>query len=631
LKERLTVILSLTSRANTSDHQKLLNGRITDTGDNVFNQLLLMIIFRKPENFKFFLLLFNFIPLKLATMKNLFHFPQHLIHLFSTITVISFISACQSEKPAAVEKAPLFKNLGNHRLNITTASDSAQIYFNQGLILSHGFNHAEAARSFRYAAHLDPECAMCYWGVALVLGPNINVPVMDTNDVPEAFAASRKAQELSAKVTEWEKALIDALALRYTDDKKADRAPLDSAYAAAMREAYKRFPDNSDIGALFAESLMDMHPWDYWHRNGTPKPWTPEILQVLEQTFTTDSLHPGANHFYVHATEASKNPGLALPSADRLMKVSPDAGHLVHMASHTYNRTGFYHKAALSNQLGTAADSAYLAACHVQGVYPLVYVPHNHHFLTAAAGNEGDSKTAITAAFSTMKHTAVDMVQSPGLETMQQFLVVPYSVLVKFGKWDDILNLPAPKEELLFPTAFWHYARGMAYANRNQLAEAEKELEAVKAAEKDSLLEKMVFWSYSTASSVTKIARCELEAKIAEGKGDFDKAISLLWEAVAAEDSLLYTEPSDWIYPVRQELGAALLNAGKFEEAEKVYRDDLTILPENGWSLNGLHEALVKQKKTKEAEEVKARFDKAWQYADVKLKGSRVDVSEKTL
>jgi len=539
---------------------------------------------------------------------------------------LAFFAACQQDKPqTVVERAPLFDNLGNHKLTITTTSDSAQMYFNQGLILTHGFNHAEAARSFRYAAHLDPECAMCCWGVALVLGPNINVPVMDTNAVPEAFEMSRKAQQLAAKATDWEKALIDALVLRYTDDKSADRAPLDSAYSAAMRDVYTRFPDKSDISALFAESIMNLHPWDYWYRSGAPKAWTPELLQVLEHSLATDSLNPGPNHFYIHATEASNNPYLALPSADRLMTISPGAGHLVHMASHTYNRTGHYNKAKISNLLGTAADSAYLAACHSQGVYPLVYVPHNHHFLTAAAGNEGDSKTAIEAAFNTMKHTAEDMVREPGLETMQQFLVVPYTVLVKFGRWDEILNTPAPKDELLFPNAMWHFARGMAYASKDQVAEAEKELEAVKAAENDSTLIKMVFWSYNTASTVANIARRQLEARIAEEKGEFDKSVSLLWEAVAMEDSLLYTEPSDWIFPIRHELGATYLKAGKFAEAEKVYLDDLKIWPENGWSLSGLHTALVKQKKDKEAEEVKARLDKAWQHADIKLDESRVE------
>lgn len=551
------------------------------------------------------------------------------LHLTLLIPLILFV-ACQQEKPQTVERAPLFNNLGNHKLSITTTSDSAQLYFNQGLILSHGFNHAEAARSFRYATLLDPECAMCYWGAGLVLGPNINVPIMDTNNVAEAFEMSRKAQQLAPTATEWEKALIDALALRYTDDKAANRAPLDSAYSAAMRDVYTRFPDNSDISALFAESIMDIHPWDYWYRSGEPKPWTPELLRVLEHSLATDSLNPGPNHFYIHATEASNNPYLALQSADRLMTICPGAGHLVHMASHTYNRTGLYNKAKISNLLGTSADSAYLAACHSQGVYPLVYVPHNHHFLTAAAGNQGDSKTAIDAAFNTMKHTAIDMVREPGLETMQQFLVVPYTVLVKFHKWEDILNLPAPKDELTFPTAMWHYARGMAYAGKNQIAEAEKELESVRAAENDSTLIKMVFWSYNTAGTVSKIARCQLEASIAEKKGGFDQAVAVLREAVAMEDSLLYTEPSDWIFPIRHELGATYINAGKFAEAEKVYNEDLAIWPENGWSLNGLHTALVKQKKGKEAEEVKARLDKAWQYADMKLQDSRAAAAETT-
>lgn len=497
-------------------------------------------------------------------------------------------------------------------------------------MLSYGFNHAEAARSFKYAAHLDPECAMCYWGQALVLGPNINAP-MDTSVVTQAYEAAQKAQQLAAKATEWEQAMISALQQRYVNDKAAPRPPLDSAYAAAMRGVYQQFPENTDIGALFAEAMMDVHPWDYWYRTGEAKPWTAEIIQTLEQTIARDSLHVGANHFYVHATEASKTPERALPSADRLMYLTPGAGHLVHMASHTYLRTGDYHKGTISNELATAADSVYMVACHAQGIYPLIYLPHNHHFLAATAGLEGNREKAIAAGFQTMKHTPSDAVRTPGLELLQQFLSVPYTVLVKFAKWDDILNLPAPKEEFPYPIAMYRYSRGMAFVGKKQLAEAEKELEALKKTETDSAMAKLTLMSYNPGATVAGIARRVLEARIAEEKGEYDKAAAILVEAVAVEDSLHYIEPPDWFYSTKHELGAVLLKAKKYAEAEKVYLSDLETYRENGWALNGLHDALVAQKKAKEAEAVKARLVEAWQYADVKLEGSRVEVRETEL
>lgn len=533
------------------------------------------------------------------------------------------ITSCEPEKKENIERAPVIKDLGAHQLKITTQSDSAQLFFNQGLILSYGFNHAEAARSFRYAAYLDPQCAMCRWGVALVLGPNMNAP-MDTAAVAEAYAASREAQELAPQAADWKQALIAALTQRYVNDKSANRAPLDSAYAAAMRDVYQRFPDNPDIGSLFAESLLDVHPWDYWHRNGVAKPWTAEIMHTLEQVLHTDSLHPGANHFYIHVTEASQTPELALPSADRLMWLVPAGGHLVHMAAHTYLRTGDYHKGTLSNQRATEADSLYITACHAQGVYPLTYVPHNHHFLAATASLEGDSKTAIASCFQTMKHIKPEDIRIPGLNMLQQFHAVPYNVLVKFGRWDDILSLPAPHDEFPYPVAIWHYAKGMAHAGKNQLAAAEQELEFVKNAENDSALKEVVFWSYNSAATTSTIARSVLEARIAEEKGEFDKAVGLLQNAIALEDSLIYTEPPDWFFSVRHELGATLMRSKKYADAEKVYRDDLTVYRENGWALNGLVAALEAQKKAQEAEAAKARFAKAWQYADVKLNNSRV-------
>ncbi len=544
-------------------------------------------------------------------------------YLFISLLLALFLVSCQNEQHTATEKAPLFDNLGRHELKITTTSEEAQKFFNQGLNLTYGFNHAEAGRSFGYAATVDTNCGMCYWGLAYVLGPNINLP-MDTSVVKSAYEGAQKALAHSSHLTDWEKALIEALAVRYVEDKNAERAPLDSAYAAAMRNVYERFPDHADIAALCAEAMMTMHPWDFYLHDGTPQPWTPEIVQVLEHALSVDSLNPLANHMYIHATEASYTPDRALVVANRLGGMVPGSGHLVHMPSHTYIRTGHYHEGSVANIKAGVADSLYTAACYAQGFYPLAYIPHNHHFLAACAMLEGNSENAMIGANATVKHTLHDMVQDPGLEGLQHFLTIPYCVQVKFERWDDILEQPEPSEGLDYPKAMWHYAKGRAYAGKGLLAEAENELTILKSAAADTNLRKVAIF-INTVGQVLDIASIDLEAELARKKGDLEKSITLLTQAVALEDSMAYNEPPDWLFSLKHSLGSVLLEAGKFAEAEQVYLNDLKKLPENGWALNGLHKALIKQNKTQEAVAVKARMDKAWQYADVKLKDSRLE------
>jgi tetratricopeptide (TPR) repeat protein len=529
--------------------------------------------------------------------------------------------AARKQGPAA-PRAPLFDDLGSYHHPITTDSAEAQRYFDQGLTLAYGFNHREAARSFRQAAALDPACAMCWWGVALVLGPNINT-AMDAGDVPEAWEASRKALAAGAHASPRERAYVEALAKRYAAAPPADRTPLDQAYADAMREVARQYPDDFDATALASEALMDLHPWDFWLRDGSAQPWTPEILALLESVLRRDPSHIGATHFYIHAIEASKDPGRAAPYADHLGGLVPGAGHLVHMPAHIYIRVGRYHDAVLANVRATAADNSYVTQCRAQGVYPLVYVPHNHHFLAAAATLEGWSTKAIEAALGTEAKTNHELMGEPGMGALQHYSIIPLYVYVRFGRWDEILARPAPPPQLLYPTGVWHYARGRALAAKGQLAAAEKELAALREVETNGELEKVTIWDVNSTASVLRVAEHDLAGDLAFRKGDTAGAIRLLREGVRLEDALRYQEPSDWMNPVRLSLGAVLLTAGRAREAETVYRADLAIYPENGWALFGLARALEAQHKRAEAARVQERFARAWQHADVHLTSSR--------
>lgn len=518
------------------------------------------------------------------------------------------------------QKAPIFKGLERIDFRISSKSREAQQYFNQGMMLSYGFNHAEAARSFYQAIRIDSNCAMCYWGYAYVLGPNYNAG-MEEDNFQRAYAATKKALKLSAQCSEKERALIEALQTRYVKNPHEDRKPLDIAYSRAMKAVYAKFPNDPDIGALYAESLLDLHPWDlYEKKTKKPKIWTPEITNILEHLMKQNPLHPGAHHFYIHAVEASSTPERGLQSAELLSKLVPGSGHLLHMPSHIYINTGDYHLGSLANVAAIKVDSEYVSACNAQGVYPLAYYPHNYHFLAATALLEGNSKLTWHAARKVRENAAPEIMKEPGWGTLQHYYSIPYYVAVKLGMWDTILSSPEPEEVLVYPRAVYRYARGMAHAEKNQLQQAEKELSLLIILAKDSALKEITIWDINSSEQLIHIAKLVLSAEISRQKKEWQQSISLLKEAVAIEDDLSYDEPPDWFFSVRHMLGKVFLEAERYTEAEKVFRDDLKTYRENGWALSGLYLALKKQHKDAEAIQVKQRLDVAWRYADEKLK-----------
>jgi tetratricopeptide (TPR) repeat protein len=525
----------------------------------------------------------------------------------------------EAEKPGpGGELAPRLQSLGSHRFPVTTKSRQAQAFINQGVNLAYGFNHAEAGRAFREAARLDPGCAMAYWGQAVVLGPNINVP-MSPDDEPKAYEVAQKAVSLKAKATPRERAYIEALAQRYSG-KAADRAARDRAYAAAMKDVVRRFPNDLDAATLYAEALMDLRPWNYWTPDGRPYAETPEIVGTLERVLARSPNHPGANHLYIHAVEATKHPEKAEAAADRLLKLMPGAGHMVHMPSHIYQRVGRYADAAASNELAIKADEDYITQCRAQGLYPMVYYPHNIHFLWYAATAEGRSQVAIEAARKMGGQVTEQMLDT--LPLTGAFKVVPYYALARFGRWDEVLAEPAPADRHVYLKGVWHYARGLALAAKGRLDDAEKELAEVRRIAADSALNYTLL-SPNTAAAVFAAAPEVLAGELAAKRKEYDKAVAHLERAVRLEDSLVYTEPEEWHYPARQALGAVLLDAGRAREAETVYWEDLRRHADQGWSLFGLAQALRAQGKTDQAAAVQERLDKAWARADVKLRASR--------
>jgi tetratricopeptide (TPR) repeat protein len=509
-------------------------------------------------------------------------------------------------------------DLGSYTFPMSTSSELAQRYFNQGLILAFGFNHAEAFRSLQAAAQLDPTCAMCYWGMAYVLGPNINA-AMEGGDVPTAYEAIQRAIALSNHATERERAYIQALAQRYSAEPVDDRAELDAAYAAAMGELARQYPDDPDAASLYAEALMDTMPWDYWNPDGSAKPETTLVLNTLESVMERHPEHPMALHLYIHAVE-KEHPALGIAAADRLRDLVPGAGHLVHMPGHIYIRVGRYHDAVVANLKAVAADESYVTQCHAQGLYPIGYMPHNHHFLWFAAVMAGQKDIAIEAAH----HTAMvdsELMRQPGYGTLQHYFVTPLYTLIKFAAWDQILAQPAPDVDLAYPTAVWHYARGLAFANRGQLIQAQRELQAMEAISTSTALDGVTIWDINTTAHLMQIAQAVLRGEIAAQSGDFEEAIAQLQQGVELEGSLNYDEPSPWYSPVRQQLGTVLLEANRPAEAEAVFRADLAIYPDNGWSLHGLAQALQTQEKS-EAATVQSQFEVVWEYADYDLSSS---------
>lgn len=561
-----------------------------------------------------------------------------LLRTLSALLVLAMVVGCAkkeanievaADEPAAGNDlatragAPLFDGMGNHEHPITTKDPDAQRYFNQGLVIDFAFNHAESARSFRAAQTLDSECAMCYWGEALALGPNINVTsngkvVMSDDDRTSAFAAVQKAVALRDTVSEAERDYIDALAIRYNGDPTTPREPMDEAYGDAMRELHAKYPNDDDAASLFAESLMNTMPWDYWIDPENPRPLTVEVLDALETVLARSPEHPLAIHLYIHAVEASSQPERAEPHADTLVSLVPGAGHLVHMPSHIYWRVGRYADASKVNVMAASVDEAYIAACNAQGFYPAAYYPHNIHFLWASSSMEGRSAVAIEAARKVAANVRIEMIdQFPGVEF---FNTIPLLALTQFGLWDEVLAEAQPPENLEYSNAVWHYVRATAFAQKGDVDAARAEYASFTPLRDET---DVVFLDsiYYPATLLLTIADALIQGEIATAEGRHDEAIGYYKIAVDTQDELPYTEPPFWYYPTRHSLGKAMLAAGDPAGAEVVYREDLTSFPRNGWSLFGLVQAMEAQ--GKDASEIQARFDLIWAQSDVTLTASR--------
>lgn len=508
----------------------------------------------------------------------------------------------------AAPLAPALNYKWDHSFPVTTSSKAAQRFFDQGLFFTYAFNHAEAERSFREAVRLDPNCAMAHWGVALSLGPNINRPMLK-EVMTEAFDLSQQAMKLRGNCTPKEQAVIEALALRYLANPPADRSALDQSYADAMRLVAHEYREDVDILTLFAEALMDTTPWDYWRRDGTPKYVTKEIHAVLKYIIKEAPDHPGANHYYIHAMEEFR-PEEAEASADNLTRMAFVSGHLVHMPSHIYVRLGRYQDANKANVGGIALDEDYIEQCQAQGYYPAQYYPHNLHFLWFGASMTGQSELAMDAA----RRTAT---KGKG----QRFEVIPLYSMLRFGKWADILKETKPDNKHPFMDLLWHYARGMAFAHTGDLAQAKRELKTVKKRFQSRKIQKLPP-GYIPFKELSEICYLILDGELAGMNGDVDQKVEQLQLAVKLQDGFRYTEPPYFYLQMRQALGAALLEAQRPVEAEKVYRKELARFPANGWSLYGLHQSLVAQKKTAEAQEVWQQFETAWKEADVEITAS---------
>jgi len=527
------------------------------------------------------------------------------------------ITAQEHSAQTQAKPATLMQGYGDLHHPVSTNDAQAQQFFDQGLRQIYAFNHEEAARSFQRAADLDPQLAMAYWGVAEAIGPNYNDPASDDR-FAGAHTAIQKAVDLSASASAAEQAYIKAMALRFPADPKADRRQAADAYHGAMREVAKQFPDDLDAATLFAESGMNLHPWGLWMVDGTPREGTEEIVATLESVIKRDPNHLGAIHYYIHSVEASKSPERALAGANRLAALAPAAGHIVHMPSHVYIRTGDYAAAVKSNQEAAAVDQTYIEASGAQGIYPLMYYSHNLHFIAMCAAMNGDYAEANKNGDLLAAHVAPHVKDMPPLEG---FMTIPIAVDVRFHKWDEVLKMPSPDPGMKILTVFWHFARGMALAAKGEVNEAEAEYQVVSEAEKNTP-EDMVFAMpvNNRAKDVLKIARDVLGAKIALAKKDNAGAIALLHAAVAAQDKLKYAEPEDWFFPVRESLGAALLMNGDNAGAEKVFREDLDHHPRNPRSLFGLQQGLRAQGKEYDAGFVQKQLQASWKGGSTQLK-----------
>jgi len=519
---------------------------------------------------------------------------------------------------STTKAVPLFEGLGTHSRKVTTTSPEAQRYFDQGLAFLYAFNHDEAIRSFRHAAELDPSCAMALWGVAVAYGPHINNPVVPEDRAKAAFEALGRAKTLSAGASPVERALIQALSARYALPQPEDRKPLEQAYADAMRAVWTAYPRDADVGALFAEALADLRPWDFWTGDGRPQPGTEELLATLDSVLRLEPKHPLANHLYIHTVEASPDPGRADQAADVLRDLQPGLGHLVHMPSHVDVRRGRWLQAIEANAKAIEADQRYRARAPEQGSYRL-YLAHNHHMLTYGAMMTGQSALAIE----TIREMVADIPPEFYRDNpfTDGFMAMPLEVLLRFGKWDEVLAEPEFPAYVPISRSLQHYARAVALAAKGQVAEAEKEQDLF--LEARARVPGEAFFGNNKASDILDVAEHLMRGEILYRAGQVEPGLLSLREAIAREDKLRYDEPPDWIQPVRHAYGAALMQSRRFADAEAVFREDLEKLPGNGWALFGLMRSLeLQDKKEEEAAAVGARFEATWKKADVKLRSA---------
>lgn len=531
------------------------------------------------------------------------------------LAALIFATGCQSGGKHENTRPPLFEGMGSHHRTIETGSPQAQQYFDQGLVWMYAFNHDEAIRAFEEALRHDPHCAMAAWGVAVCRGPHINNPVMTHEQSVEAWNALKRAGGLRRFGSPVEQQLIDAVARRYADPAPQDRKSLDEAYAVAMREVWRKNPDDADIATLYAESLMDLQPWDLWAHDGQPKGATNEIVATLERAMELNPKHPGALHLYIHTVEASKTPQRGAVAADRLRDLVPMAGHLVHMPSHIDVRTGRWQQAAEANERAIQADAAYRKLSPQQGFYRL-YMAHNHQFLAFTGMMEGREAVALSASRAMLAAIPMEYLEA-NASLMDGYTSIYIEALMRFGRWDDLLSEPAPPEYLPITTAIWRFARAVAYAAKGEVDNAVREQAVFREAAKR--VPEGAVMAINPAEKVLRLADDMLEGEIAFRRGEIDDSIAHLNKAIAIEDDLQYMEPPDWMQPVRHTLGAVLVSAKRYSEAEKVYRADLIAWPENCWSLSGLATALSQQGKPSEAAEIQARFDAAARRADRKI------------
>lgn len=548
------------------------------------------------------------------------------ISAFAAPTPQTFHSPALAGVPSVLAaEPPLFDGMGDHTRKITTRTPQAQRYFDQALIWTYAFNHDEAIRSYQHAATLDPQCAMAYWGVALANGPHINNPFMDEERSRAAWKALQNAKRHAPNASPVERALIEALAHRYADPDAGDlpftpeeRRPLDQAYADAMAKVYEQFPDDSDVGTLYAEALMDLWPWDLWEP-GTrePRPDTLRIVAVLEHVMDIAPNHPGANHLYIHAVEASANPEKADAAADRLRTLVPASGHLVHMPAHIDIRRGRWALGAEQNRQASAIDTRYREISPRQGFYRL-YMAHNDHFLAYTCMMLGRQEEALSAARAMSSKIPPDWLEEQAA-IADSVAAIEIEVLTRFGMWDEMLEHPRPPDFLPITVAFWHFGRATAHNAKGNIDEALRERQAF--AEAVARVPEDAMMAINPGRTVLRIAELTLDGEIDFRKGEIDNAVAKLRRAAELEDQLLYMEPPDWVQPVRHALGAILLEAGRYKEAERAYREDLERWPNNGWSLYGLAESL-KAQNDPNAEEVEKQFREAWKYADIQIGAS---------